>query len=254
MKKIIRLSFIIFKDIFREKIFWSFLLIAILFIFASLILREMVVGEKGKVYKDLGLVSESFFGVLLIIIVGSNLISREIAGKTLYIILSKPIKHHQYILANFNALLLLGLILILVVSTVDWVFLMINGENWLIPLLKGGYFLFFELLLLSSLALFFSTFMSGYLGMVSMIFIYIIGHSTEKAVQLTAQSKIITTKVLFEILYYILPNLENFNVKTQLVYSLDVPKIQFLYSPIYSILYSAFLLILASIILSRKDI
>ncbi|MEW6456578.1 MAG: ABC transporter permease [Acidobacteriota bacterium] len=254
MKKTIRLSFIIFKDIFREKIFWSFLLVAILFIFASLILREMAVGEKGKVYKDLGLVSESFFGVLLIIIVGSNLISREITGKTLYIILSKPIKHYQYILANFNALLLLGLILIFVVSTVDWVFLLINGENWLIPLLKGGYFLFFELVLLSALSLFFSTFMSGYLGMASMIFIYIIGHSTEKAVQLTAQSELITTKVLFKLLYYILPNLENFNVKTQLVYNLDVPKIQFLYSPIYSIFYSAFLLVLSSIILSRKDI
>lgn len=254
MKKIFKLSLVIFKEISREKIFYGLLFIGSFFLLSSVILQEMVVGEKYKVFKDIGLLSPSITGVLFITIVGANIIAKEINAKTLYVILSKPLSKGGYIISNFLALILLSSTIIIAISFVGWLFLLINGENWLYGFLVGAYFLFFELFLLSSISIFLSTFLSPYLSMVTLFIIYIAGHSLSNAIQLSQYAKNPPLQIFLRFLSYIFPNLELFNFKINLVYNLPYPKISFVFSPAYSIVYSLIFISLAILIFSKRDL
>ncbi len=254
MKKILKLSLVIFKEISREKIFYGLLFLGSFFLLSAVILQEMVVGEKFKVFKDIGLLSPSITGVLFITVVGANIISKEISAKTLYVILSKPISRGGYIISNFIALVLLSLSIIFVISFVGWLFLLINGENWLHGFLIGAYFLFFELLLLSSISIFLSTFLSPYLSMITLFIIYISGHSLSNAIQLSQFAKNQPLQFFLKALSYIFPNLELFNFKINLVYNLPFAKIAYLFSSAYSILYSLIFIALSVVVFSRREL
>lgn len=254
MKKVLKLSFVIFKEISREKIFYGLLFLGSFFLLSSIILQEMVVGEKFKVFKDIGLLSPSITGVLFITVVGSNIVAKEISAKTLYVILSKPISKSGYILSNFFALILLSTAIIFLITLVGWLFLLINGENWYMGFLTGAYFLFFELLLLSSISIFLSTFLSPYLSMITLFIIYISGHSLSNAIQLSQFAKNYALQFFLKVLSYIFPNLELFNFKINLVYNLPLPKSSFLLSPLYSIVYSLIFISLSFIAFSKREL
>lgn len=254
MKKILKLSLVIFKEISREKIFYGLLFLGSFFLLSSVILQEMVVGEKFKVFKDIGLLSPSITGVIFITIVGANIIAKEISAKTLYVILSKPISQGSYIISNFLALIFLSTFIIAIISLVGWLFLLSNGENWISGFLIGAYFLFFELLLLSAISIFLSTFLSPYLSMITLFIIYISGHSLPNAIQLSQFAKNQPLQLFLKVLSYIFPNLELFNFKINLVYNLHYPKISFILSPAYSILYSIIFITLSIIVFSKREL
>ena len=62
---------------------------------------------------NLGLSSISLFGVIIAIFVGIGLVSKEIEKKTLYTILSRPVRRWEFIAGKY-----LGLLLTLVVNAV----------------------------------------------------------------------------------------------------------------------------------------
>jgi len=54
-------------------------------------------------------------------------------------------------------------------------------------------------------------------------------------------------------LYYVLPNLENFNIKGRVIYQLDVGGTELALALAYGVLYTAMLLLLAGVIFQRRD-
>jgi hypothetical protein len=62
-----------------------------------------------------------------------------------------------------------------------------------------------------------------------------------------------TGRTVARFLYVFLPDLENFNFKTEVVHNLPIPPGIFLYSLLYGLFYTAFILILAILIFRRRD-
>jgi uncharacterized membrane-anchored protein YitT (DUF2179 family) len=60
-------------------------------------------------------------------------------------------------------------------------------------------------------------------------------------------------KTLAQFLYHFLPDLENFNFKTEIVQHLDIPSDIYLYSILYGIFYTLFVLIIAVLIFRKRD-
>jgi hypothetical protein len=61
-------------------------------------------------------------------------------------------------------------------------------------------------------------------------------------------------KPLLRALYYLLPNLEHFNIRTPVVYGLPVPGEYVFCSAVYGALYITILLWLSCLLFSRKDL
>jgi uncharacterized membrane-anchored protein YitT (DUF2179 family) len=60
-------------------------------------------------------------------------------------------------------------------------------------------------------------------------------------------------KLLIKILYYILPNLEKFNIKTEVVHNLPIKSDFVIYSLVYGIFYALAILFLSALIFHKRD-
>src|SRR5262245_11226924 len=114
MRAVQAIAMLTFKEAVRNKILYLLVVFALLLMSFSWIIGGLTVGDEMKIVKDLGISSIHFFGVLITILIGINLIFREMEKRTIYLILSKPVKRYQFLLGKFLGL---AMILLLVLIT-----------------------------------------------------------------------------------------------------------------------------------------
>ncbi len=100
----------------------------------------------------------------------------------------------------------------------------------------------------------FSTFTTSILSGLFTGFVYIAGHFTPelKHFENVVESELLPKLTL--VLYYLLPNLFNFDVKARVVAGDAVPVSLLGYSSLYGALYVAVVLLAATVIFSRKNL
>ena len=263
MKELV-IAFNTFRESVRDRILYSLLVFAMLIIGLSAILSTLTIGEQIRIILDIGLAAIEIFGVMMAIFLGIGLVHKEIERRTIYTILSKPIKRYQFLIGKLSGLLftLIVNLSIMTAGLVGVVYLMgwsVNGVFFQAILL-----IFTELVLVTSLALLFSCFSTPTLSAIFTLSFFVIGHLTEeiKFFGGRAESPFIQKASLF--LYYLLPNLEVFNIKAMVVESIlrglyfgdaasGAGSKLLAYSILYGLSYAIFLFFLSVLIFERKD-
>ena len=95
-----------FKEVIRDKIFYSLVFFAVLLLGASVLLSTLTLGEQSKIIEDLSLSGIEILGVIIAIFVGIGLVNKELEKKTIYTIISKPIERWQFLLGKYLGLAL----------------------------------------------------------------------------------------------------------------------------------------------------
>ena len=250
--RVLSIAFNTFRENIREKLLYNLLIFALLMIGSSILLTRLTVGEWDRLIINLGLSSMNFFGVLIAIFVGISLVSKEIDKKTIYTILSKPVPRYEFLLGKY-----LGLMITLFVNTAVMVagllvvMVYLNAPVTLL-LLEAIGFIFLELVVITAVGLLFSTFTSTTLSAIFTLAIYVVGHLSTDLKQFGAKMDGLGRAVLNAI-YYILPNLERFNLKGQVIHKVNVVGTDVLLTTAYGLAYAGLLLVLASIIFQRRD-
>jgi len=250
--KVLSIALNTFRENLRDKLLYNLLIFALLMIGSSLLLMRLTLGEFHRLILDIGLGSINFFGVLIAIFVGIGLVSKEIEKKTIYTIVSKPVARYQFLLGKY-----LGLCLTLLVNTAIMALgllavLAMQDVPIHAVLFKALGMIVLEFMVVTAVALLFSTFSSATLSAIFTLAIFVIGH-------LTADLKVFSQKLeglgqsILEGMYYLLPNLERFNLKGHVTHQLDVPAGDLLLIAAYGLAYTTFLLMLASVIFQRRD-
>jgi ABC-type transport system involved in multi-copper enzyme maturation permease subunit len=120
-------------------------------------------------------------------------------------------------------------------------------------LLKAIGLILIELLLVTAIALFFSTFSTPILSAALTFGLFIVGHfSTD----LRNFDQVVNSPAAVRLargLYWVLPNLGQFDVKAQIVHGQPVPTAYMALTAGYAALYTAMLLTIAIFIFSRRD-
>ena len=83
-----------FKEAIRDRILYLLLFFAATAILFSRVLALLTVGDRMKIIKDVGLASISLFGALMAILIGTGLVYKEIEKRTIFTLISKPIRRH----------------------------------------------------------------------------------------------------------------------------------------------------------------
>jgi hypothetical protein len=112
---------------------------------------------------------------------------------------------------------------------------------------------FFELAIITAVAVLFSTFSTPITGAVFTFAVYFVGHLTRDLKLLAAMSPSAVVKVASLFLYYVLPNLSNFNVRGEVVYNAVLDPSALLFSILYSLVYSTTLLLISITVFNRKE-
>ena len=206
-----------FREAVRDRVLYNLVVFALLLIGGAIFLGELSAGHEAKIIVDLGLSAILLFGVFIAIFVGVGLVYKEIERRTLYAILSKPIGRGEFLLGKY-----LGLCLTLLVN----VAIMGVGLSLALVYVKRGWdplvariwpailLLYVELIILTGVAMLFSSFSSPALSALLTFFVFVIGHFSADLKALSQSTPNMPTRWFFGGLYYLLPNLANYNAIT----------------------------------------
>jgi len=242
-----------FKEAIRDRVLYLLLFFSAACIILARLLSILTVGDRVKIIKDVGLASISLFGALMAILMGTVLVFKEIDKKTIHTLLSKPIHRFQFLLGKFFGLVLTLLIMLSLMSAIFLALLFFHTFQIEWRMLLPIFFIFLELCLITSVALLFSCFSTPILSSLFSLSFYIIGHFSWGLETLVKKIPSAFPRSLFQILYTFLPDLENFNFKTEIVHNLPIPPAVCLYSLFYGIFYTVFVLVLAMLIFRKRD-
>jgi ABC-type transport system involved in multi-copper enzyme maturation permease subunit len=228
----------------------------------------MIPQDVGKVAVDMVLSAVSFTGLLLVLFIGINLLSKDLDRRTIYVVLSKQISRPQYVVGKFTgmAMLILATLFMLSLFAVVSLFTLkmiyptsFQSFSWLSVLLA---LLFITLMLnmLSAISfLFASLTSSSFTTLILTIISYIIGQSLTavKAIVEAPQAvgihvSPISVKVV-QFAYYLFPNLSLFDIKTQAAHGLSIPFPYIFWTVSYGVVYTCLVVTLAALIFRKKE-
>jgi len=242
-----------FKEAIRDRILYLLFFFAAVCIIFSRILALLTVGDRVKIIKDVGLASLSLFGALMAILMGVGLVFKEIDKRTIHTLLVKPIHRYQFLLGKYFGLVLTLLVMLLGMSIIFLAVIFAHTFKLEWQLLVAILFIFFELCLVTSVALLFSCFSTPILSSLFSLSFYLIGHFSWGLETLIKKVKPGLGKTLAQLLYHFVPDLENFNFKMEVVQKLPIPPKIFLFSTLYGIFYTVFVLTLALLVFRKRD-
>jgi ABC-2 type transport system permease protein len=252
--KIKQISMILSRELIRDKIFLSLSAASILLVFASLILNEMVVGLEIKATKDLGLSTLNIFSLFILIFLGVNQVSKDLNNKSLYFLFSKPVDRPQYLMGGYISIVMAVCCGILVIIGTIFLLSFIQNETWIPGLLTAGYLTLLEMAIILAFAILFALITSPQLAMFLTLLMYVIGHTLEQAAQIVGKSENVVLKYFILLIHALLPNLEFFNKKPEIVYGISLPFSYFLNATLYSLSYSVLVFLIAVRVFKKKEI
>jgi ABC-type transport system involved in multi-copper enzyme maturation permease subunit len=252
MTQIIAIARNTFMETIRDRILNAIVVFAVVLIGASILLGQLSAGQDVKIIKDLGLASLGFFGVIIAVFVGTSLVHKELDKRTVFVVLTKPVQREVFLVGK-----LVGLLATLTVLTVAmgaaYVALLALLK---VPVTLGIYqaigFAWLELLVLTTLTLVFSTFSTPVLCMLYAFALYFIGHNASTFYDLAKKAGAGLREVLLA-LYYLLPNLEVFDIKNKVVYNYVASSQEVVWAVVYAFGYSLFLFAIAALIFRRRE-
>ena len=107
--------------------------------------------------------------------------------------------------------------------------------------------------LVTAIALFFSTFTSSTLSAIFTLSLYVIGHLTADLRAMVATNEGGMGKAVVEVLYYLCPNLEMLNIKGQAAVGIPAAPEYMMLASLYGLLYAGMLLTVACLVFQRRD-
>jgi len=256
----------VFKESVRDRVPYNLVLFAVLLISSSYLIGQLTAGQDVKIIKDLGLAATAVFGLFIAIFIGIGLVSKEVERKSIYSLLSKPISRPQFILGKYAGLVLtlavnvavMTLATYLILGYMTWVETPEFKAGWDAPgtdprLLLATLLIFIELMIVTAIALFFSTFSTPFLSAAFTFGLYVVGHFNA---DLKNFDRIVESRPAIWLargLYHVLPDLSAFDVKTEVVHGLPVAAGYVASTTAYGAAYITALLVAAIVIFSRRD-
>lgn len=242
MKNIFIVAEYIIKQNFRNKILNVLTIFSIFIIGFSFVISELAQESEIRMLKDFGLFSISLLSFITLLLSVTLQMFEETELKTMHIIMVKPLKRSEYLLGKYFGMIMTILMNILFMLVVLMIVIKLRGSDpWDLKLLLSVFFIFISLCIISSVAVLFSIIATSVPSCVLFLFFtYVLGHLTIHLKNLVKNSENIYIKIIVEIIYYIVPNLELFNLKNKLesTYGLFEPSYIasiFLYSVFYVI-------------------
>lgn len=256
----------------RKKILMAFLIFSVLIIvgsnFMTLFLTQTTgsgseVDMQVKQMKDLCVTAISIFGVLITIFISASVVPNEVENKTIYTVLSKPVRRFQYLLGKFTGVQLIVILNLVLMTALFFAALYMKERIMPTLLLWSTLLTYFEFLIVSAFTFALScAATSAVLPTIAGLFIYLTGNITEYLKDVfvrSGQTDYWMDKVIGYIslgLYQVLPNLQNFSLKNQILSlaSNDPPRDVLLPNLIlYGVLYAIAGYILSYWIFRRKE-
>ncbi|MGQ9455919.1 MAG: ABC transporter permease [Armatimonadota bacterium] len=275
-------------DALRKKVLQIFLVVAIGLIIISLSFSQTLsFSSRAGSSTDIMLVKSFGLGLMAVaawlisLVMGVSLIPQEIERRTIYTILSKPVKRYEFIVGKYlGAILTLAINVAImgVVFIIVCVFKAMGAEQPITPeesglplvgmqqvglfdwnMVWGVIMIFLQFTVLTSVILLFSVFLTPTVNFFMGLGIYIVGVMAPLTETLSSKESQLNPvlKAFYRIIHIIVPNLDKFNVTNTLLHPETHIESMAKYTGIvtlYALFFSLLMMLLAIIIFRKKEV
>ena len=116
MTPIVRVAVSVFRESVRDRVLYSLVLFAVLLIGVSYLIGQLTAGQDIKIIKDFGLAAISIIGLLIAVFIGVGLVWKEVERRSIYSVLSKPVRRYEFVLGKYFGLALTLLVNVAVMT------------------------------------------------------------------------------------------------------------------------------------------
>jgi ABC-type transport system involved in multi-copper enzyme maturation permease subunit len=254
--RIVHIASNTFREAVRDRVLYNLIAFAVLISGAAIFVGQVSIGIERLVVVNLGLTAISLFGVVIAIFIGIGLVSKEIEKRTLYTVLSRPVRRWEFIVGKF-----FGLAGTLVVNTFFMAIgvfgaLLYVAHKFAKPdavILVALYFIILEFLIICSLALLFSSFSTPLLSAVFAFSLFVIGSFADDLRGFAGMTHGFTRWIATSAAYLI-PNFSALNVISAVAHQQSLNRLLIVQNTAYALFYTAMVLSGAVLIFERRNL
>src|SRR5262245_22442131 len=130
-RRVAAIAFNTYREAVRARILLGLAALALATALYSIAVGEFALKNAPRVVADLGAASISLYAIVAAVIIGVTSLYRELEQKTIFPILARPIRRHEYLVGKFaGTLLTLGVFIGLDAATVLLVLARHGGRSW----------------------------------------------------------------------------------------------------------------------------
>ena len=245
-----------FREAVRDRVLYNLIAFAVLMSAAAILVGKISINIERLVVINLGLTAVSLFGIVISIFVGIGLVSKEIEKRTLYTVLSRPVRRWEFILGKFFGLAgTLAVNAFFMAIGVFGALLYVSrhferADAWLLVAL---YFIVLQFIVITALALLFSSFSSPLLSAVFAFSLFVIGSFAEDLRGFAAMTTGIARWLALGSAYLV-PNFSALNVIGSVAHAQPVSGQLVIYNTAYALIYATMVLSAAVVIFEHRNL
>lgn len=253
MKNIILIARNTFRQTIRDKILYGIVVFGLLFLGSTIVLDSLSLGEGVFVVRNFGIAGIYIFSLVITIFLSASAVYEDVERKVTYLILAKPVTRAEMIIGKFAGLIS-GIGLTTLLMTLTYLIVVFySGGGIDYPVFAVVSLQILEMAILTALLILFSVFTTPLAATIYTILILYIGHLLD-LIRVYAANSGFAAKIIFTSAYYLMPNLEKFNIRNLIVHNISVSISEAIASLIYALAYTAIALYAAKIIFDKKDL
>jgi ABC-type transport system involved in multi-copper enzyme maturation permease subunit len=250
------IAFNTFREAVRDRVLYNLVLFVLLLVATAPLFGEISIGLERIILINLGLTAMSLFGIVIAIFIGIGLVSKEIDKKTLYTILSRPVRRWEFIAGKYFGLILTLVANAALMTAGFYLALLVTSHQLTAAdahLLVAIYFIILQFFVITAITLLFSSFSTPIFSAIFAFALFVIGTFAEDLRNFAALSQGIT-KWLITAAAYLVPNFSTLNVISQSAEGIQISGKLVLLNTVYAVLYSAAATAAAVLIFERRNL
>ena len=243
------------SDLFYRKIVLVSFLLAVFFVIISVLLGPLSYAEESRLTINFSLAGSQIALIFLSVLIGASLIREDITSKAIHGFLTSPVSRVNYVISKglSFALMLLFMTFVMWFSfflTSFFIGIEVSYAMSILPFF-GSYL---EALLLFSMALCLSLFMSFLVTVSVVLSLFLVGHWLDTLNFLVKGAESGFVKVFSWVIINCIPNLETLNWKAHLTYNEWSEAWFYTTNSFYALLWIVFFTLCSLILFTRKDL
>jgi ABC-type transport system involved in multi-copper enzyme maturation permease subunit len=245
-----------FREAVRDRVLYNLIVFVLLLVASAPLFGQISIGIERLILVNVGLSSISLFGTIIAILVGIGLVSKEIEKKTLYTILSRPVRRWEFIVGKYFGLLLTLIVNTALMTIGLYVALLVTAHSLSRAdalLLVAIYCIVLQFMMMVALTLLFSSFSTPVFSAIFAFALFVIGTFAEDLKNFAAMSHGVT-QWLATAAAYLVPNFASLNVISQAAHEQPISGSLVAFNTLYALLYSGAVTAAAVLIFERRNL
>lgn len=253
MTRILSIAQVTWREAVRDRVLYSVLFFAATLFAVAGVLDHMTLGQSGRVVLDLGLAGIHLCGAFIAVFLPITLLSRDIARKTLHVVLAKPVGRTAYLGGKYLGLVFTEGVIVAVMGLVLAVPAAVLGQVPGPAYAAAVAMIWVELAVLTGIAMLFASITGPFLAGMFTLGLFLIGHLSRGLETLGAESGDPLLASLSRVVHLGLPDLAVFDFKPGALYGTLPPAADIGLALAYGAACTVALIAIASLVFARRD-